>query len=200
MKKLKLTESKMGLRRPKVSSSSRSGSISESISSSESSDSESDDESASYSESEVDLTEPEELSPLPANRPADPNKAVEYDVIKAVWAKRKVGLSGTVIRFALGEFFEIFKGIREKWKAKQATLQQAIEKKDHANIKTYERRVLDQRRLLESCIGLTLKHGHPDIIEKYVYFMIFCISEAQALCLITVGVYGWEWRHAFNNS
>lgn len=173
MKKLKLTESKLGSRPTKASATSRSGSLSESGSSTNSSDSESDDESASYSESEAEPIEPEELNPLPATRPADPNKAVEYDVIKAVWAKRTVGLSGTVIRFALGEYWDIFKVIRDKWKTKAASLQQAVEKKDHANMKAYERRVLDQRRLLESCIGLTLKHGHPDIIEKYVNFIFF---------------------------
>jgi len=166
MKKLKLTESKIGSR-PAKSATSRSGSVAESVSSSESSDSESEDDSAYYSESDVEV-QPDEPSPLPATRPADPNKAVEYDVIKAVWARKSVGLSSTVIRTALGEYWSIFKGIRDKWKTKATSLQQAIEKKDQANIKAYERRVLDQRRLLESCIGLTLKHGHPDIIEKYV--------------------------------
>ena len=96
---------------------------------------------------------------------------MEFDIIKAVWAKRSVGLSGTVIRTALGEYWNIFKGVRDKWKSKTTSLQQAIEKKDQANSKAYERRVLEQRRLLESCIRLTLKHGHPDIIEKYVIFL-----------------------------
>ena len=31
-----------------------------------------------------------------ADRFEDPNKAIEYDVIKAVWARKNVGLSGTV--------------------------------------------------------------------------------------------------------
>lgn len=141
--------------------------MAESASSSQSSDSESEDDSIYASESEVEV-EPEEPSPLPASRPADPNKAVEYDVIKAVWARRNIGLPSTVIRTALGEYWNIFKGIRDKWKARATSLQQAVEKKDQANIKTYERRVFEQRRLLESCIGLTLKHGHSDIIEKYV--------------------------------
>ena len=114
--------------------------------------------------------EPEEVSPLPVTRPADPNKAVEFDVIKAVWAKKSVGLSSTVIRTALGEYWEIFKGIRDKWKGRVASLQTAVEKKDQANIKAYERRIQEQRRLLESCVGLTLKHGHPNLIEKYVPF------------------------------
>lgn len=162
-----MTESKLGSRPAKTSTPSRSGSIAESLSPSGSSDLESDDDSAYYSESDIE-NEPEELSPLPPSRPADPNKAVEYDVIKAVWAKKNVGLSGTVIRTALAEYWGIFKGIRDKWKAKATSLQQFIEKKDQANIKAYERRVYEQRRLLESCISLTLKHGHPNIIEKYV--------------------------------
>ena len=178
MKKLKLTESKLGSRPKKNAANSRSGSTAESDSPSESSDSESDDDSA-YSESDVEM-QIEEPSPLPPTRPADPNKAVEYDVIKAVWAKRSVGLSSTVIRTALSDYWNIFKGIREKWKARATSLQQAVEKKDQANIKTYERRVSEQRRLLESCIGLTLKHGHPDIVEKYVHplFLFFGIFPA----------------------
>ncbi|KAL6721369.1 hypothetical protein ACLMJK_000472 [Lecanora helva] len=165
MKKLKLTESKLGSRPAKSTAHSRSGSAAESESPSESSDSESDDDSAYYTESDVEI-QPEEPSPVPPSRPVDPNKAVEYDVVKAVWAKKSVGLSSIVIRTALGEYWNIFKGIRDKWKTKATTLQQAIDKKDQANIKAYERRVVDQRRLLESCVELTLKHGHPDIIEK----------------------------------
>ena len=169
MKKLKTTEQKLSGPRSAAPSHSYPGSKTESASPTESSDSDSDDDSEYYSESEVEV-EPEEPSPVPASRPVDPNKAVEYDVIKAVWAKKNVGLSSTVIRTALTEYWDIFKGIRDKWKARSTSLQQAIDKKDQANIKTYERRVLDQRRLLESCLRLTLKHGHPDIIEKYVLF------------------------------
>ena len=170
LKKLRTAEAKLsGPRTPAASTHGRNGSAAESASPSESSESESDDESEYYSESE-EAPEPEEPSPLPANRPADPSKAIEYDVIKAVWAKKNVGLSSTVIRTALSEYWNIFKTIRDKWKGKTTSLQQAIEKKDQVGIKTYERRVIESRRLLESCISLTLKHGHPDIIEKYVHF------------------------------
>ena len=166
MKKLRTAEAKLsGPRTPAASTHAHSGSVVESVSPSESSESESEDESDYYSESE-EVPEPEEPSPLPPNRPADPNKATEYDVIKAVWARKNVGLSSSVIRTALGEYWNIFKNIRDKWKAKATSLQQAIEKKDQVSIKTYERRVVESRRLLESCITLTLKHGHPDIIEK----------------------------------
>ena len=132
---------------------------------SDSSESESDDSSEYYSDSEAEK-EPDEPFPLSSNRPADPNKAVEYDLVKAVWAKRSSILSGPVIRTALGEVWDILKGVRDKWKSKATNLQQAIEKKDQATEKAFERRVAEQRRLLESCNGLLLKHGHPSIIEK----------------------------------
>ena len=131
---------------------------------SDSSDSESEDESE-YSDSELEI-EPEEPSPVPLARPADPNKAIEYDIIKTVWAKKRAVLSGTVIRTALTECWNIFLSVRDGWKKKTSSLQQAIEKKDNANKNAYERRVVEQRRLLESCIRLTLKHGHPSIVEK----------------------------------
>ena len=129
--------------------------------------SESESEESSEYESESDLEKaPDEPFPLSATKPADPSKAVEYDIVKAIWAKRSSVLSGPVIRTALGEVWEILKGVRDKWKSKSSNLQQAIEKKDQATEKAFERRVAEQRKLLESCNMLILKHGHPSIIEK----------------------------------
>ena len=119
----------------------------------------------SGSEEEVERDEP---SPLPASRPNDPGKAIEYDIVKAVWAKRSVALSGAVIRTALGEYWAILKGVRDKWKLEMTALEQAEEKKNQIRVVEFERRALNQRRLLESCMRLTLKHGHPAIVEKYV--------------------------------
>lgn len=130
------------------------------------------DEDSDYESDSEEDAEPEELSPLPITRPNDPAKAVEYDIVQAVWAKRNVGLSGAVIRTALGDYWTIIKGIREKWKSEMLVLQQAKDKKNQAATVEYERRVTDQRRLLESCIRLTLKHGHEDIVEKYVQSLL----------------------------
>lgn len=130
-------------------------------SSSDSDDSESDNESDSGSDSEV-----EEPSPVPLARPTNPNKAIEYDIIKTVWARRKAVLSGTVIRTALRESWVIFVGIRDQWKTKIASLQQSIEKKDKVNQKAWERRVGESRDLVEACVQHTLQHGHPSIVEK----------------------------------
>lgn len=135
-----------------------------------SSESEPDAGDSDYETGSEEEVEPDEPSPLPPNRPLDAIKAVEYDAVKAVWAKRRVILSGAVIRTALGEYWNVIKGIRDKWKAEMTVLQQASEKKEKAKVIEYERRAANQRKLLESCIRLTLKHGHPDIVEKYVTF------------------------------
>lgn len=143
----------------------------ESVSSPESqSESESSSDSESPSGSEEDA-EPEEISPLPSNRPTDPIKAIEYDALKAIWAPRNRTLAVTTIRKALGEYWNIIKSIRDKWKSELTALQQAELKKDHAKTAQLARVVNEQRRLLGSCIRLTLDYGHQDIIEKYVYLI-----------------------------
>ena len=168
-KKLKRTSASSIASRPALSSTSSGGTpTADSVSSAESSsesDSEDDSEYSSGSDNESQNDEP---SPLPQDRPTDPEKAIEYDITKAVWAKRSVALSGAVIRTALGECWEIFKTIRDNWKGDSASLQQAEETKDEHKVPHYKKRVEGQRRLLESCIRLTLKHGHKDIIERYV--------------------------------
>lgn len=168
-KKLKRTSVFSTASRPAPSSTSSGGTpTADSVSSAESSsESESEDDS-DYSSGSDNESQNDEASPLPQDRPTDPEKATEYDVTKAVWAKRSVALSGAVIRTALGECWEIFKTIRDSWKGDLASLQQAEEKKDENKVSRYKNRVEGQRRLLESCIRLTLKHGHKDIIERYV--------------------------------
>lgn len=165
LKKLKIT-AKSSVTRP-TSVSSRGTSVADSPSSIESSsESEPDAGGSDYETGSEEEVEPEEPSPLPSHRPMDPIKAVEYDAVKAVWAKRRVILSGAVIRAALSDFWSVMIGIRDKWKAEVAVLQQASARQEKAKVIEYERRTANQRKLLESCIRLTLKHGHPDIIEK----------------------------------
>ncbi|KAL8831583.1 MAG: hypothetical protein Q9191_000792 [Dirinaria sp. TL-2023a] len=165
-KKLKVAGT--GSNGPRSSTSLRETPTNESASSAESSsesgsEDDSDYDSGSTSEDEITMEEP---SPLPPTRPSDPDKATEYDIIKAVWAKRNVVLSSAVIISALGEYWEIIKGIRDRWKSEGQSLQQAIDKKETTKTTEYRNRVDGKRRLLESCIRLTLKHGHKDIIER----------------------------------
>lgn len=132
-----------------------------------SSDSGSEDDSTYESASEEEPQNEEPL-PVPLIRPNDPDKAIEFDIIKAVWAKRSVVLSGAVIRSALGEYWEIIRSIREQWKSETQKLQQATEKKEATKVSDYRSRADEKRRLLESCLRLTLRHGHRDIVERYV--------------------------------
>ena len=130
------------------------------------------DEDSDYSSGSEEGAEPEEPSPLPQNRPNDPSKAIEYDALKAVWAPRNKILSVAAIRTALGDFWTVVKGIRDKWKSELLELQQAQQKHIQPKVNHLIRSVAEQRRLLESCIRLTLTHGHQDITEKYVQFSL----------------------------
>ncbi|KAL9026188.1 MAG: hypothetical protein Q9196_005110 [Gyalolechia fulgens] len=165
LKKLKISPKSSISRAPAAGA--RAASLAESPSTIESSsESEPDAGDSDYETGSEQEVEPEEPSPLPPTRPVDPLKAVEYDAVKAVWAKRRVILSGAIIRTSLSEYWNVMKGIRDKWKTEMSILQQATEKQERAKVVEYERRVTNQRKLLESCIHLTLKHGHPDIVEK----------------------------------
>ena len=169
MKKLKLSGSRSsGTRTVVFSTGLRRQSTADSESSAESTSESEPEEDSDYDSGSEEEVELEETFPLPANRPNDPSKATEYDIVKAVWAKRSTALSGAVIRTALGEYWAILKGIRDKWKLEMTALGQAEEKKKQTRVVEHDRRAFNQRRLLESSIRLTLKYGHPNIIEKYV--------------------------------
>lgn len=169
LKKLKKSPTRPSGLKPVTSSAASQGlSTLESTSSPESlSDSESEGDSDYSSGSEEDA-EPEEPSPLPPSRPNDPLKAIEYDVMKAVWAPSRKNLSVTAIRTALGEYWNIIKSIRDKWKSELTALQQAELKKDQTKTAQLARIVNEQRRLMGSCTRIALKYGHRNIIEKYV--------------------------------
>ncbi len=152
----------------------------ESASSADSSSEFGSEEDSTYESGSEEEPQSEEPSPIPPIRPSDPDKAVEFDIVKAVWAKRSVVLSGVVIRSALGEYWEIIRGIRDQWKSETQKLQQATEKKEATRISDYRSRADEKRRLLESCLRLTLRHGHRDIVERYVKIP-FAFSEVFPL-------------------
>ncbi|KAL9598870.1 MAG: hypothetical protein Q9219_004210 [cf. Caloplaca sp. 3 TL-2023] len=144
LKKLKIT-SKSSIARP-ATAGARATSSADSPSSNETlSESEPDADGSEYETGSEQEIEPEEPSPLPPSRPVDPMKAVEYDTVKAIWAKRRIILSGAAIRTALGDYWNIMKGIRDKWKAETTILQQAMEKHEKAKSIEYERRAANQR-------------------------------------------------------
>ena len=158
MKRLKLA-----VQKPKneLSSTQGVGSGSSASASDADSDDASDDDSALDEE-----IEPPEPSPLPASRPTDPKKAIEYDVVKCVWARKRLILTGDAIRTALGEYWNIVKRIREAWKAEILAMQEAEGQKNQAQAAQRKARAAEQGQILASVLSLTFEHGHRDIVEK----------------------------------
>ncbi|KAF2485294.1 hypothetical protein BDY17DRAFT_100362 [Neohortaea acidophila] len=118
-----------------------------------------DDDESSYTSDEA-----AETSPLPAKRPDTPKGATEYDTIKALWRGKRRSLASDSIRKGLGEFWEIVKTIRDRWKADVAALQDAESKNRTNELPLLQSRVKDQRDMLETAFKAALKHGHRDII------------------------------------
>ncbi len=147
-----------------------SSSFREESSSEPSSESEPEDGSdyESGSEEELDI---EEISPLPAARPAEPSKAIEFDIIKAVWAPQASPPTPAAIRSALGDYWNVVKAVRDVWKADFAALQQAEDEKQLRKLPELKSKVLEQRKLMEVVLARTLETGHRDIIEKYVGYL-----------------------------
>ena len=133
-------------------------------------DSDEDESDDSDSDDERNL---QDINPLPLVRPSDPVEAVKYDVIKAVWAKHSLGLSGTIIRTALGNYSDILNVIRNQWKAAQAALAETEKSTNQAGITEAKTRLDQLRETMKAAATTTLEHGHQDILEKYVAFFFF---------------------------
>jgi hypothetical protein len=129
---------------------------------------ENDSEDESTSDSEEGDDEEEEQFPLPAARPTDPEKVVEYDVVKIVWAKRTAHLTAESIRSAMGDYWNIVKGIRDTWKAEFVAVQEAEKAGDKSRVERGKRRLEESRDTLERVVRVTTLHGHRDIVERYV--------------------------------
>ena len=104
-------------------------------------------------------------SPLPSKRPEDIKAAVEYDTIKALWRPKRKSLSGDQIKKGMGDFWEVIKTIRDRWKADAAILTQAEEKQKAGELPLLKSRVKDQRDMMEMALKAALKHGHRSIVE-----------------------------------
>ena len=169
LKEINLSRKKPRIGSHGISTPNSAASLSAASDSSSRSDSDSSSEDSDYdSESDDEKEANMESSPLPSVRPEDSVKAVEYDIIKIVWHRSRSNLSGPAIRAALGEYWDLIKGIRDQWKADLKALEEAEEKKDQYRIKQSKRRAAEQRQMLEVAIGATVQHGHPDIIGRYV--------------------------------
>jgi hypothetical protein len=131
-----------------------------------SSDSSSEESSDDDEDSEFEFEEPAEPSPLPAARPSDPTKALEYDTIKTVWARSSSVLSGENIRTALGSYWELARKIRDRFRAAKDETKQAEAMKDEKRAARSKVQANEQRKMMETMLAATLKHGHTDIVER----------------------------------
>ena len=153
-----------------------------------SSSSESSAESSSEDDSDddmsVDDTDIEQKPPLPATRPTDPEKAIEYDVIKIVWSRYDKHITGDGIRAALGAYWTLFKPVRDNWKTEITAMQEAEAQDQQAKLDYHKSRSLAQRGILERAIRATVEYGHTDIVEKYVFFDYSTPQALLAHCIL----------------
>ncbi|KAK5117005.1 hypothetical protein LTR62_006726 [Meristemomyces frigidus] len=127
-----------------------------------SSSEESSDDNSLYTSDED--TEP---SPLPSKRPITPREGAEYDTIRALWRPKRRNLAGKDIRQALGDYWEIIKTIRDRWKTDSAAVVEAEKKGQTGELPLLGSRVKDQRDMVEVSLKAALKHGHRDIVELF---------------------------------
>ena len=130
-------------------------------STSESSSEESGDDSSSEE------SEAEEPSPLPQTRPTDDKGALEYDVVKAIWARRDTMLPTTVVKSALSRYLEIVKPIREAYRASNIPSNSSEGANPSVAMEANKAKAADTRQAMLQVLRLTLKHGHPDIVERF---------------------------------
>lgn len=128
------------------------------------SETDSSDDDSDYSSSDDETPEP---SPLPASRPEEPQQAVRYDIIKAVWMSRKSAAKSEQIRSALGDFWEVVRTIRDRWRTDNNAVKQAEEAKKLSELPLLKGRVKSQREMMEVALKTALDYGHPDIIRLF---------------------------------
>jgi hypothetical protein len=122
---------------------------------------------SSSEESESDYSDDEEVietSPLPAVRPADPVRALEYDVIKAVWHPRSKYIENSILASHITQFSELLLNLRDQWKKANELVKQALEAKQNSQLPGLKSKVTKQRQLIESTLNTAMKHGHSEIL------------------------------------
>ncbi|KAK5162404.1 hypothetical protein LTR04_003851 [Oleoguttula sp. CCFEE 6159] len=131
---------------------------------SSSSESESPDDSEyDSSDSEFEAIDP---SPLASTRPMNPEGAVEYDSIKALW-RRSSAIDSEDVRKGLGEYWEVVRTIRDRWKTDGENVKQAVENKKLSELPLLKSRVQDQCDMIEVALKTAIQHGNTMIVENF---------------------------------
>ncbi|KAF2744130.1 hypothetical protein M011DRAFT_480205 [Sporormia fimetaria CBS 119925] len=128
-------------------------------------------DSEEYTDSDYDSEytddEEEEVSPLPAVRPAEPDQAVRYDIIKATWFPRNPPPDAAQIKASLAALWGpegVLNGIQKTWRAANKALTEAEEQKKTAELPQLQKRVTKQRDLFCFALKSLLEFGHPDVL------------------------------------
>jgi hypothetical protein len=121
------------------------------------------------SDSDSDYSDEEdEPSPLPATRPADQVKALDYDVMKAVWYPRNKYIPNDVLIARIALFSDLFVNLRDQWKKANELVKHAVEAKQNSQLPGLKSKTQKQRQLIESTINTAIKYGYPEILTMYV--------------------------------
>ncbi|KAL4923379.1 uncharacterized protein BDV17DRAFT_244004 [Aspergillus undulatus] len=118
------------------------------------------------SDSELEVLEPEEPSPIPPTRPSEPEAAAQYDTIQAVWFPRNRRPKVDKVKAALIAFKDVVKNLRDAWKEVAQTLKSAENKDESSDTTELRKKVALHRRLMDVVASTTLEKGHPTIVEK----------------------------------
>ncbi|KAL5354996.1 hypothetical protein BJX96DRAFT_756 [Aspergillus floccosus] len=117
-------------------------------------------------ESDLEIVSPEEPSPIPPTRPTDPEAAIQYDTLQAVWSPRNRRPNVDKVKNALVAFKDVVKTVRDAWKEKTQAMKAAENKNENEKAAQIKKDVLLQRRLMDVIVSTTLEKGHPMIVEK----------------------------------
>jgi hypothetical protein len=131
------------------------------------SDSESDHESPDEEGEDSDdaAEEGNEQSPLPLERPTDPLKAMEYDMIKALWYSSTEYPPDHVLISSMEEFSRLFFKLRDDWKKSVESWKAALENKNpRAEVAALKAAIVKQRELIDVAVNAAVQYGSPAIL------------------------------------
>jgi hypothetical protein len=143
---------------------------------------------------EVEMSEP---SPIPPERPQEPEGAIRYDTLKAVWFPRNGRPAGSAVKNAMILFSDTIKGVRDAWKTRSEALKVAENQNQEDKIPSIKKDVIFQRRLIDVIINTTLEYGHPAFVARYVLFLFTAFILTQP-CQNTYKRLK-RWRYIFYN-
>jgi hypothetical protein len=132
-------------------------------------------ESETSDDSDLEIQFPEEPSPIPPARPSEPEAAVEYDTLQAVWSPRNRRPNADKVKNALVAFKDVVKRVRDAWKESSQAMKMAENKDENDKAAQLKKDVVLQRRLMDVVVSTTLEKGHPAIVEKYVLYLFLLL-------------------------